>query len=123
MIRFALMILCAIVVCLHAPVSAHADEGQLNKDAIKALVQKHRAEIKQCYEAGLTDNPSLAGKVVVDFTIGSTGEVTEASVKESTLGREDIDACLVSVVDGWRFDPPKGGGFVRVTYPFIFNAQ
>lgn len=122
MIRFALMTVCAALVFIHTPSYGHAAEGTLDKQVIKALVQKHQAEIKQCYEAGLREDPSLEGKVVVDFTIGSAGDVVQATIKESTLGREDIDACLINVVNGWRFEPPKGGGVVRVSYPFVFKT-
>jgi uncharacterized membrane protein len=36
----------------------------LPKDVINAVVQRHRAEIRACYDAALQRNPNLRGKVV-----------------------------------------------------------
>ena len=63
----------------------------LAKDLINAVVNRHRAEIRACYDAALQRNPNLRGKVVVAFTIAYEGYVKTASVKESTLGDSGLD--------------------------------
>jgi len=38
-----------------------------------------------------------------------------------TAGEEDLERCIVKRVKRWRFAPPKGGGFVQVSYPWLFR--
>jgi hypothetical protein len=36
------------------------------------------------------------------------------------MASPDVEACLVSRVRQFRFPEPRGGGIVRVNYPFRF---
>ena len=94
----------------------------LAKDLINAVVNRHRAEIRACYDAALQRNPSLRGKVVVAFTIAYEGYVKTASVKESTLGDSGLDNCIASRVKTWKFPKPEAPVDTEVTaYPFYLN--
>ena len=97
--------------------------GSLDREIIRRVIRRHRREIKYCYERELIKNKSLAGKVIVSFTISGTGAVVAASAKGGTLGNAAVSSCVASKVRRWSFPEPNGGGIVRVTYPFVFAPQ
>src|SRR5438067_335392 len=54
-----------------AAVSAAGDaqvRGSLDKEVIRRTIQRHLNEVKFCYERELQKQPSLSGKVIVQFT-------------------------------------------------------
>ncbi len=97
--------------------------GAMDKKSITRVIRSRRNGIKYCYQKELARQPKLQGKVVVAFTIGPNGRVIKASIPESTLGNKQVGNCIVRQVRRWRFPQPKGGGVVKVKYPFIFRAD
>lgn len=97
--------------------------GTLSKAEIGGPIRKNLPRFKYCYEVALKTNPKLSGKVAVHFTIGPTGEVAKASIRSDTLRELSVAACLVKVMRTLRFPPPKHGGVVVVTYPFLFEPR
>ncbi len=100
---------------------AFASQGSLDSRVIARVVKLGMGGIKYCYEMGLKRNPKLAGKVVVEFVIGSGGRVRTARVTFSSLGDREVESCIVRRILRFRFPPPKNGS-VRVSYPFIFTS-
>ena len=94
----------------------------LPKDVINAVVQRHRAEIRSCYDAALQQNPNLRGKVVIAFTIQPNGIVSYSGVKESTIGSRGLENCITSHVRTWLFPKPEAPVVTEVSaYPFYLN--
>jgi biopolymer transport protein ExbD len=93
-------------------------EGNLDGDIIRRIVRAHINEVRSCYNAGLTKNPELEGRVTIDFVIASTGKVGDSKVAENTLSDENVGACIAKAVKRWTFPKPGGGGEVEVSYPF-----
>ncbi len=96
--------------------------GRLDPSSIKAVVGKHLDETRYCYEKELAKNPNLRGKVVVSFTITTTGKVTDVTVKDSELGSRNVEDCLIKAIGRWTFPKPEGGS-VKVSYPLIFTSS
>lgn len=96
-------------------------KGALDKDIIRRIVRAHINEIRVCYDKGLLKDAALAGKVVVDFTIGSTGKVTASSISSTTLSDKTVGTCIAGAVKRWKFPSPMGGGVVLVKYPFSLD--
>ena len=96
--------------------------GVLDKKVISRVIKRHMNEIKYCYEKELVKSKNLKGKVVVAFTIGTTGTVASASIKSSTINNSKVEKCMVQKIKRWKF-PSPGGGIVKVSYPFIFNTN
>lgn len=96
-------------------------QGGLDKETIARVIKRHWNEIKYCYEKELSKDPNLYGKVTVNFIIDGTGTVSEASIQQTTMNNENVEACMLSHVRRWRFPEPKGGGEVIVTYPWVFK--
>ena len=78
--------------------------------------------VRACYEAALKDAPKLARKISIQFEIGPTGAVNTAEVGDDEVHSETLSRCLVSAVKSWRFPKPRGGGVVKVNYPFNFGT-
>jgi TonB family protein len=92
--------------------------GPLDKDIIRRLVRAHINEVRSCYNAGLSENRKLAGRVVINFVIGRTGKVASSVVAESTLSDTTVGNCIAKAVKRWTFPKPRGDDSVIVTYPF-----
>jgi len=92
----------------------------LPRSVIRAAIHRRRAQVRACYERELINTPGLSGKILVRFTIGPQGLVSDAGVAQSTLSNRNVEQCLLRKVRTWRFPKPRGGGRVVVRYPFLF---
>jgi hypothetical protein len=93
-------------------------QGALDRDIIRRIVRAHINEVRSCYNAGLTKDPNLQGRVSVNFVITGVGTVGSSVVQESTLKDSSVANCIAKAVKRWKFPKPRGGGNVIVTYPF-----
>ena len=96
--------------------------GALERSAIDEVIKRHLSQIRYCYQRELQRDASLAGKVVMKFTIAGNGSVASAHVKTSTVGSEAVDRCLTGRFLRMQFPEPKGRGVVIVSYPFLFGS-
>ncbi|HMV68857.1 MAG TPA: AgmX/PglI C-terminal domain-containing protein, partial [Myxococcota bacterium] len=96
--------------------------GGLDRSLIDAVIKRKMSQIKYCYQRELQKDPSLSGKLTVQFTIAKDGSVSQAKVASSTLGSAAVDQCVVQRFFQMQFPEPKGGGIVVVKYPFIFSG-
>ena len=97
-------------------------DGGLDKSVIAAVIQNNLNQIKYCYERQLVAQPDLFGKVVVLWNINGSGIVENASIKQSTLGSNPVEQCMISKISNWKFPSPKNGSKVTVSYPFLFKS-
>ncbi len=94
--------------------------GQIDKDIIRRIVRNHINEVRSCYNAGLSKDPNLRGRVAVMFTIGPSGKVVRSAIAESSVGDRNVANCVSNAVRRWKFPKPQSGGSAMVTYPFTF---
>jgi TonB family protein len=92
--------------------------GALDKEIIRRIVRRNINQVRYCYDQALTRQPTLAGRVVVQFTIAGNGTVIASLLGNSTLGAPAVESCIVQAVKRWEFPKPEGGGLVMVSYPF-----
>ena len=95
--------------------------GTLDPAIIRRIVREHAGQVRYCYESALARTPGLHGKVVMKWVINSDGRVTQATTAETQMNNATVESCLSSRVKSWVFPPPRGGGMVIVTYPFVFK--
>ena len=93
-------------------------EGDLDKAIIRRYIKRNIQKIQYCYEKQLLAKPSLAGTVQTDFFISPNGAVTTSN--GSGVDNE-VANCVAGVIKDIEFPKPKGGGGVRVHYPFTFR--
>jgi TonB family protein len=97
--------------------------GEFDAKRVVAEVRKRLGAIKACYERELRKNPTLQGKVTVQFTIEQSGTVSKANAQENTTKDAAVAACVVDAVKRFRFTPGPEGGSVTFAYPFVFAPQ
>lgn len=91
------------------------------KSNIQSVVGRGSGAIKYCFEKELQLNPSLGGKVIINWTVDLSGKVIKPYVSSSTMNNKKVESCMVRVVARWRFDQPKGG-LCAISYPFTFKG-
>lgn len=94
--------------------------GALDRSLIDEVIKRKMNQIKYCYQRELQKDPSLAGKLVIKFTIAGNGSVSKAAPSTS-MGNPAVDKCVVDRFYSMQFPEPKGGGIVIVSYPFLFS--
>jgi TonB family protein len=97
--------------------------GEFDSKLVTAEVKKRLRAIQICYEQQLRRNPSLQGKVVVEFTIEVSGTVSKAAATANTTNDPAVASCVVETVKRFRFNPGPEGGSVTYSYPFVFAPQ
>ncbi|MFH1464306.1 MAG: AgmX/PglI C-terminal domain-containing protein [Pseudomonadota bacterium] len=95
-------------------------------DGIHGAMREALPGIRRCYEQALAQDPSIAGKITVVFTVGTTdtapglGQVLSAGIQEATIQQTTMDGCLLEAMEALQFDPPVDGD-MEVVYPFTFS--
>ena len=95
--------------------------GSLSKEVIRRHIQMHLAEVRYCYAEALRDRPELSGRVSVGFMITSSGAVLSARAVQSSLHDAEVEVCVARAIARIAFPAPEGGGYVQVSYPFVFE--
>jgi hypothetical protein len=98
------------------------DDDELTPSVVAREVRPRLGALKACYERAVALKPSLAGRLVVHWTIAANGHVVGVGVSEETLHDADVARCIQSEVERWTFTPPSGGT-VDVTFPFVFAPR
>jgi outer membrane biosynthesis protein TonB len=94
--------------------------GGMSREAVKRVIEQHLDEITFCYETALISNPSIKGKITMEWKILMSGAVGEIRIKSSTVKSPEIYGCIKSAIKTWQFPKPTGNEVV-VSYPFIFD--
>jgi tetratricopeptide (TPR) repeat protein len=94
--------------------------GRLPPEVVQRIVRQNFGRFRLCYENGLRDNPTLAGRISVAFTIARDGSVENVRDGGSEMPSSAIISCVVRAFTGLSFPSPEGGT-VTVVYPIIFN--
>ena len=99
---------------------ASSVSGKLPPEVIQRIVRQNFGRFRMCYENGLKNNPTLAGRVAVRFVIGRDGGVASVGNGGSDLPDAAVVNCVVRSFSGLSFPAPDGG-IVTVTYPISFS--
>lgn len=95
--------------------------GKIDQASVYSVIRRRLGGVRYCYESQLKTNPSLAGKIRVQFTIGSTGGVSSCTVVSNSMGNAMVQECVCRMVRRWKFPEPEEGT-VTVGYTFIFSS-
>lgn len=92
----------------------------LPPEVIQRIVRQNFGRFRFCYENALRNNPTLAGRLTVSFTIDATGAVQKAHENGATIGDKALIACVVRGFANLSFPAPSTRADVNVSYPLIF---
>ena len=99
---------------------AEVDSPSVDKAALSRFINLRKGSIQGCYEAQLKRSPTLHGKIVLRFTIGTRGQIVEVSIDTDTLGSDELASCITRLVKAWRM-PFTPDADTTVTFPFLFH--
>ncbi len=94
-------------------------DGKMDQAKINAIIKSKQKALQDCYERELRKNPNLSGKIVVRFTIGEDGKVSDVRIESDSMGNPEVADCILSRIRRWIFPKPDEGS-VTVSVPFVF---
>ncbi len=95
-------------------------DGKIDKKSVAATIRRRQDGFQACYETALKANSKLAGKLVVEFTIAESGQVSEARVEKDGVGSAEVANCVVGLLRRLKFPAPSDGE-VTITNTFVFQ--
>ena len=85
---------------------------------VRSVVRRYYAPRAQsCFSRATKNNPALHGTVVINMTVGATGQVTKTSVQRNSTGDSNLATCLKGQVKSWKLPPPPAGS-LEMQLPF-----
>jgi periplasmic protein TonB len=75
-----------------------------SKEEVELVFDRNKGAIYALYSRALRDRPELQGKLVLEFTIAPSGEVTACRVVSSELNDPELERKIVARVRLIRFD-------------------
>jgi hypothetical protein len=100
--------------------SPEVESADCDKAALARFIRARLSAINLCYEGQLKRNPNLRGKIVVRFTIGSNGRMSDVEIDENQMGNDEVGSCIVAKIRAWS-TPFKPAGECPVSFPFVFQ--
>jgi hypothetical protein len=78
--------------------------------------------VKACWVRSLKDNPELAGRIAMKWTIDADGVTRDIVVEGNSMPASAVPDCITALIATWRFPKPTGGA-VDVSFPFVFKTS
>ena len=90
-----------------------------SREEIELVFDRNKGRIYSLYARALRDNAELQGKLVLEFTIAPSGEVTMCRVVSSELKDPELERKIIALVRLFRFDP-RDVDTITTTKPIDF---
>jgi TPR repeat protein len=87
-------------------------------DLVRRTIQSHGDEVNACFG---DRTPDPKGRVMMEFTL-TAGKVHNPFVRDSSVGDESIDRCVLQALSGWTFPVTPALRDAVYSYPFSFAA-
>ncbi len=99
--------------------------GGMEPDSIRQILLESVPQFRYCYQKVLDRSQhGYNGVVKLNFIIGPSGHVTSADAAAiSGELPDEIRSCVVNVLRGIVYPPPRGGGTVEVDQPMNFYPK
>lgn len=92
-----------------APALTSGLPSERNSAAIRRGFRLHAGSFRHCYEDELRTDSTLAGAIVLAFTVEAQGAVTSATLARSDPKLDVVGACIAQGFAKLSFPPPQGG--------------
>jgi periplasmic protein TonB len=90
-----------------------------SREEIELIFDRNKGRIYSLYARALRDNAELQGKLVLEFTIAPSGEVTMCRVVSSELKDPELERKIIALVRLFRFEP-RNVDAITTTKPIDF---
>ncbi len=91
------------------------------QSSIRKVVKARKGILYFLYRKALRANPTLKGKVIIEFIITEDGKVTQVKIISSTLHDSKFEHEILRRIRLWKFPPLPGSGNTIVVYPLEFE--
>jgi hypothetical protein len=97
------------------------DEAEfLTVDVFEETLQSKTDDVAECFGKAKESKPDLGGTLMLDFTVGGDGVVTEVKTDPaSTIKDDGLNACVLEKAKTWKFPKTRKGE--PMTLPFKFS--
>jgi len=85
--------------------SGNSGKASRAREEVEIVFDRNKGALYALYGRALRDQPELAGKLVLEFTIAPTGEITMCRVVSSELKDPELEKKIVARVRLIRFKP------------------
>lgn len=99
--------------------SGRSGKASRSREEIETIFDRNKGAIYALYGRALRDQPELQGKLVLEFTISPSGEVTMCRVVSSELKDSELERKIVARVRLFRFEA-KDVETITTTKPIDF---
>lgn len=99
--------------------SGSSGQAARSQEEIEQEFDRHKGAIHALYSRALRERPELKGKVVLEFTIAPSGEVTACRIVSSELDDPELERRIVARVRLIRF-PARDVAPITTTKPIEF---
>jgi len=99
--------------------TGNSGKAARSREEIELIFDRNKGAIYSLYSRALRDQPELQGKMVLEFTISPTGEVTMCRVVSSELNDPELEKKIVARVRLFRFEA-KDVETITTTKPIDF---
>ena len=110
------------LVCERARIVARpADEPDYHARATEnanTVLEAMHDDLLACYKKRVAVNPNAHGFITVDVIVGPDGGVRAVETTGGAVLGEGTMGCIVQRIRRASFDPPHGGGTLRIHVPF-----
>lgn len=101
---------------------ASCEQGRCLADISGAILQQ-RAKTRACYDAGRKRQPTIEGRLIINFKIGPDGEVSETSqgMQDDQITEPGVVECVSEVIKNIKFAKSPAGKSTRAYHLFEFT--
>ena len=83
---------------------------------VNARIKRYYPDIKTCYERRLKENPTLQGRIEIQWLVDG-GSAQEIYVVDNTTRDQELEDCIVHRMGFWQFDADIQE--FSLSYPFV----
>ena len=101
--------------------------GTLDRERVASTIRARMPQLSQCYSRARATDPTLAGRVEVQFVVDADGRVADVRSTPSTVAGSpnnmvEVARCVQSAFFGFTFAAPTGGAASAVL-PLDFSPN
>jgi len=96
-------------------------DGNMDRGSLESVIKRNLPGVTACYDKALKLNPSLRGKIYIDFTVEQSGRVSQVNVRSTGPVDQEMADCIKGRVTRWKF-PTSEEGSADVSLPIVLTA-
>lgn len=108
--------------CERAQVMGGTPDGTADRvtstEGANRVLTSIQPQLLACYRKRVAARPDAHAFMSIDILVGPDGKVREAETTGGALLGKPTIECILGHIKGAQFDPPRGGGTMRIQVPF-----